>query len=61
LVDTFGEREEGAIIALMGSTGNLVISVVNGDAAFRLGAQVGDRILVEIPGIGWSPAAGASS
>ena len=61
LVDTFGEREEGAIIALMGSTGNLVISVVNGDAAFRLGAQVGDPIQVDVPGIGSSPAAGASS
>jgi len=61
LVDTFGEREEGAIIALIGSTGSLVVSVVNGDAAFRLGAQVGDPIQVEIPAIGSSPPAGAPS
>lgn len=49
LVDTFGERPEGELIALLGSTGNLVISVVNGSAAARLNARVGDRIQVEIP------------
>jgi S-adenosyl-L-methionine hydrolase (adenosine-forming) len=42
LVDTFGEREESEVIALMGSTGNLIVSVVNGSAAARLGAKVGD-------------------
>jgi S-adenosyl-L-methionine hydrolase (adenosine-forming) len=42
LVHTFGERPEGELIALMGSTGNLVVSVVNGSAAARLNVKVGD-------------------
>lgn len=42
LVDTFGERPHGELIALLGSTGNLIVSVVNGSAAQRLGAKVGD-------------------
>ena len=46
LVRTFGERPPGDLIALFGSTGNLVISVVNGDAASRLNAKPGD--LVEV-------------
>jgi len=44
LVNTFGERPEGEIIALFGSTGNLIVSVVNGNAAARLGAKVGDAL-----------------
>ncbi len=42
LVDTFGERPEGEVVALLGSTGNLIVSVVNGSAAQTLGAKVGD-------------------
>ncbi len=42
LVDTFGERPAGDVIALFGSTGNLIVSVVNGSAAQKLGAKVGD-------------------
>jgi hypothetical protein len=42
LVDTFGERPVGDVIALFGSTGNLIVSVVNGNAAQKLGARVGD-------------------
>lgn len=42
LVDTFGERPEGELIALLGSTGNLIVSVVNGSAADRLKVKVGD-------------------
>jgi len=42
LVDTFGERPEGELIALLGSTGNLIVSVVNGNAAARLNVKVGD-------------------
>lgn len=49
LVDTFGERSAGALIALVGSTGNLGISVVNGNAAAGLGVKVGDIIEVHIP------------
>jgi len=42
LVDTFGERPAGELVALLGSTGNLIVSVVNGSAAARLNAKVGD-------------------
>ncbi len=42
LVDTFGERPNGDLIALLGSTGNLIVSVVNGSAAQKLSAKVGD-------------------
>ena len=42
LVDTFGERPAGELIALIGSTGNLIVSVVNGNAAEQLSAKVGD-------------------
>ena len=42
LVETFGERETGELISLFGSTGNLIVAVVNGNAAIRLGAKVGD-------------------
>jgi S-adenosylmethionine hydrolase len=43
LVDTFGERPPGELAALLGSTGNLIVSVVNGNAAARLGVIVGDE------------------
>jgi S-adenosylmethionine hydrolase len=42
LVSTFGERPHGELVTLFGSTGNLIVSVVNGDAAGRLGVKVGD-------------------
>jgi len=47
LVKTFGERLPGELAALFGSTGNLIVSVVNGSAAETLGAKVGDRFEVE--------------
>ena len=46
LVNTFGERSVGELVALIGSTGNLGIAVVNGNAQQRLGAKVGDRVEV---------------
>jgi S-adenosyl-L-methionine hydrolase (adenosine-forming) len=49
LVNTFGERPAGDIVALMGSTGNLGISVVNGNAVARLGVKIGDEILLDYP------------
>lgn len=49
MVRTFGEREPGELVALYGSTGNLIVSVVNGSAAARLNAHVGDRVEVFIP------------
>jgi S-adenosylmethionine hydrolase len=44
MVDTFGERPVGESVALLGSTGNLIVAVVNGNAADRLGIRVGDPI-----------------
>jgi S-adenosylmethionine hydrolase len=44
MVDTFGESREGELVALIGSTGNLIVSVVNGNAAARLGVKVDDEI-----------------
>jgi S-adenosyl-L-methionine hydrolase (adenosine-forming) len=46
MVNTFGERSVGELIALIGSTGNLGIAVVNGNAQQRLGTKVGDRVEV---------------
>jgi S-adenosylmethionine hydrolase len=46
LANTFGERPVGELIALIGSTGNLIVSVVNGSAFERLNAKPGD--LVEV-------------
>jgi S-adenosylmethionine hydrolase len=46
LVRTFGERPEGELIALYGSTGDLGVAVVNGNAAQRLGVAVGDPVEV---------------
>lgn len=46
LVHTFGERSVGEIIALIGSTGYLGISVVNGNAAETLGVKTGDEIFI---------------
>jgi S-adenosylmethionine hydrolase len=49
LVNTFGEGAVGELVALMGSTGNLIVSVVNGSAAARLNVKVGDtfEVIVE--------------
>lgn len=49
LVNTFGDRSSGELAALFGSTGNLIVSVVNGSAATRLGVQVGEMIRVVLP------------
>jgi S-adenosyl-L-methionine hydrolase (adenosine-forming) len=44
LVQTFGERPPGELVALYGSTDYLIVSVVNGSAAQRLGVKVGDPV-----------------
>jgi hypothetical protein len=44
LVHTFGDRPTGELVALYGSTGNLIVSVVNGDAANAVGANPGDQV-----------------
>lgn len=46
LVNTFGERAVGELVALMGSTGNLIVSVVNGNAATRLNVKIGNSFEV---------------
>jgi S-adenosylmethionine hydrolase len=48
LVQTFGERALGELVALFGSTGNLIVSVVNGNAAERLGTKIGDTFEVVV-------------
>ncbi len=48
LVNTFGDRPVGELIALMGSTGSLIVSVVNGSAAARFNLKVGDALEVII-------------
>lgn len=44
LVGTFGDRPPGSLIALYGTTRDLVISIVNGDAAHALNMSVGDVV-----------------
>jgi len=46
LVNTFGEKEPGELVVLYGSTGDLIVSVVNGDAASLLGVKIGDPVEV---------------
>ncbi len=49
MVNTFGERPVGELIAFIGSTGNLGIAVVNGNAVQLLGTKVGDEVEVIYP------------
>jgi S-adenosylmethionine hydrolase len=46
MVNTFGEKPVGSIVALIGSTGNLIVSVVNGSAAKLLKAEPGDPVTI---------------
>ncbi len=46
MVRTFGDRQPGELVALVGSSGNLIISVVNGSAANLLRSQRGDPVEV---------------
>lgn len=48
LVPTFGERSPGELVALYGSTGDLILAEVNGSAARSLGARVGQPVRVII-------------
>ncbi|MCX8062183.1 MAG: SAM-dependent chlorinase/fluorinase [Anaerolineales bacterium] len=43
-VNTFGEREPGTLVSLFGSSDYLLICEVNGNAAQRIGANVGDPV-----------------
>jgi len=46
LVTTFGDRPNGTLIALYGTSHDLIISVVNGDAARTLNVSLGDIVEV---------------
>jgi S-adenosyl-L-methionine hydrolase (adenosine-forming) len=48
MVNTFGERPKGELVALIDSFDHLCISIVNGSAAKVLNSQVGDTIKVTI-------------
>jgi len=48
MVETFGERPPGSLIALFSSTGDLILSVVNGSASQVLGVEVGEEVRVTI-------------
>jgi S-adenosyl-L-methionine hydrolase (adenosine-forming) len=58
LVRTFGERAPGSLIALYGTDNDLIISIVEGNAAARLGVTIGDTVeVIERPPVE-EPAAG---
>ncbi|MDZ4158333.1 MAG: SAM-dependent chlorinase/fluorinase [Anaerolineaceae bacterium] len=44
LVRTFGDRQPGELIALFGTQNDLIVSVVNGNAAQRLNVGVGEQV-----------------
>ena len=46
LVTTFGDHPKGSLIALYGTANDLMISIVNGDAAHTLNVSVGDEVYV---------------
>ncbi|OGO29689.1 MAG: hypothetical protein A2136_04450 [Chloroflexi bacterium RBG_16_54_11] len=46
LVNTFGDRPPGSLIALYGTSHDLIISIVNGNAARTLNASTGDVVEV---------------
>lgn len=48
MVNTFGERPAGELVALLGSTGSLIVSVVNGSAAQRLNSKLNDPVEVSL-------------
>jgi hypothetical protein len=46
LVGTYAEVEVGALLALVGSSGTVEVSLRDGDAAAQLGAVAGAPILI---------------
>jgi S-adenosylmethionine hydrolase len=46
LVNTFGDRPKGTLIALFGTSHDLMISIVNGNAAHTMNISVGDAVEV---------------
>jgi S-adenosylmethionine hydrolase len=47
LLRTFGDGNPGELVALFGSTGNLIVAEINGNAAKRLQIRVGTAVTVE--------------
>ncbi len=52
LVGTFGDRPEGTLVALYGTSQDLIISIVNGNAAQTLNVSIGDY--VDVYPVKWS-------
>jgi S-adenosyl-L-methionine hydrolase (adenosine-forming) len=48
LVNTYGDRPPGTLVALLDNSASLAVAVVNGNAAQRLGAAIGDPVEVLI-------------
>ena len=48
MVATFGDRPPGELVYLFSSTGNLIVSEVNGNAAQRLGVKASDTVEVTV-------------
>jgi S-adenosylmethionine hydrolase len=44
LVNTFGDRQPGELVAMLDSSGALSICVINGDAAARLNVEAGEMV-----------------
>ncbi len=47
--ETFGAAEPGDLVAIIDSSGSLAIAVVNGNAAERLGADLGTDVFIQTP------------
>jgi hypothetical protein len=54
LVNTFGDRPEGTLVALYGTSHDLIVSIVNGNAAEVLNVAIGDYVDV-YPVYGYTP------
>ena len=44
--DTFGEAQEGELIALWGTAGYIIVAIVNGNAYELLRSKVGDKVIL---------------
>jgi S-adenosylmethionine hydrolase len=60
IVDTYGQRSPGSVIALFGSSERLEIAVVNGNAAKLLPIRIGDPVAVMGDGSQWGESRGGA-
>ncbi len=49
IIASYGQRKPGDLVSVVDSEGFVEIAVVNGSAAARLGAKLGDRIEILVP------------